>query len=51
MNTTSKLLSMAIILGMLMSCSFSGITGSRNVIKEKRELKENIEKVKVSTGI
>lgn len=51
MKTSIKVLGLSIIIATLMSCTYSGIKGSKNVIKQKRELTENIEKVKVSTGI
>ena len=51
MNTITKVLSVVLIATMLMSCGFSGITGSKKVITEERNITEKFEAVKVSTGI
>jgi len=51
MKTSFKLLSGLIIIVSLLSCNFSGVVGSKNVIKQNREITDNFEAVKVSTGI
>ncbi len=48
---TTKVFGIAIITALIMSCTLSGITGSKNVIKQNRKITENFNSVKVSTGI
>ncbi len=51
MKKTISILGIAIIALAFVSCSFSGVVGSKNVIKQNRKLSGNFESVKVSTGI
>ena len=51
MKTKLTLLSIVTALMFVTSCSISGVTGNKNIIKQNRTMKENFTSVKVSEGI
>lgn len=51
MKKSISILGIAVIVFTLMSCSFSGVVGSKNVIKQNRKITENFKSIAVSTGI